>query len=553
MGPPTHEDDTAKPDGGTTADRDPLDSRQTVDVLQKLYDVTTDTDLSFEEKIDRLLSIGVEELGLPYGFLSEISVEDLEGEQGTQTIVQATGDHEYLQPGESAPLSKAYCRKTIKSDDLLAIQNAVEAGWEGDPAYETFDLGSYIGGRVEVDEELYGTFCFASTDPREIEFSETERTLVNVLSKWASYELEQERARRDVEVQRDDLKKAQEQLRRVIDLVPDLIFAKNREGEYLLANEATADAYGYEPSEVEGRTEPELIPDMDQSEAFREDDLEVIESGEPKFIPEEPLTTADGDTRLLQTTKIPYTVPGTGEDAILGYARDVTDLKEYEAELTAQRDNMDVLNKVMRHDIRNDLQLVLAYAETAKPHVDAEGKEYLEQVLEAAREAVDITEVARDVTDVMLQTEVEPHPKNLRTVLTDVIEATRASNENALVTIEGVLPAVEVRADDMLSSVFRNLLKNAIYHNDKPVPEVTVQAEQDGDRAVVHIADNGPGIPADRTETVFQEGEMGLDSEGTGLGLYLVKTLVDRYQGDVSIEDNEPTGAVFVVELPIAT
>jgi signal transduction histidine kinase len=45
---------------------------------------------------------------------------------------------------------------------------------------------------------------------------------------------------------------------------------------------------------------------------------------------------------------------------------------------------------------------------------------------------------------------------------------------------------------------------------------------------------------------------MGLDSEGTGLGLYLVETLVDRYGGNVYIKDNDPTGAVFVVELPVS-
>ncbi|MFW5921807.1 MAG: ATP-binding protein [Halodesulfurarchaeum sp.] len=523
-----------------------------VESLQSVYDVTTSSDLSFEEKIDRLLSIGTEELELPYGFLSEITVEDLDGETGTQFISQAKGDHELLQPGESAPLSQAYCRKTIKSEDLLAIQNAVEAGWEADPAHEVFDLGSYIGGRVEVADELYGTFCFAGTEPREREFSEAERTFVRVLSKWASYELEQERARRELEVQRDDRQNTQNQLRRIIDLVPGLIFAKNREGVYLLANEATAEAYGYSPSEVEGRTEPELVPELSESESFREDDLEVIESGEPKFIPEERLTTADGETRILQTTKIPYTVPGSGEDAVLGYARDVTDLKEYEAELEAQRDNLHILNKVVRHDIRNDLQLVLAYGETVKPYVEGNGEDYIDRVLEAAREAVEITDLAKDVTDIMLRSESDLRPKNLRTALTDVLDSARSSTDKAVVRIDGQLPSVDVLADDMLDSVFRNLVKNAIYHNDKPVPEVSVTARETETHVTVRVADNGPGIPEERKSAIFEEGEMGLDSEGTGLGLYLVQTLVDRYGGAVSVEDNEPEGAVFVVELPIA-
>jgi signal transduction histidine kinase len=103
----------------------------------------------------------------------------------------------------------------------------------------------------------------------------------------------------------------------------------------------------------------------------------------------------------------------------------------------------------------------------------------------------------------------------------------------------------------MLGSVFKNLLTNAIVHNDGPVTEVTVSVTVADGAVAVRVADNGPGIPDDRKDTIFEDGEKGLDSEGTGLGLYLVQTLVDRYGGDVRVEDNEPTGAVFVVELPV--
>jgi signal transduction histidine kinase len=71
-------------------------------------------------------------------------------------------------------------------------------------------------------------------------------------------------------------------------------------------------------------------------------------------------------------------------------------------------------------------------------------------------------------------------------------------------------------------------------------------------RVVVRVADNGPGVPDDRKEAVFGRGEKGLRSTGTGLGLYLVDTLVDSYGGRVRVEDNDPEGAVFVVELPLA-
>lgn len=345
------------------------------------------------------------------------------------------------------------------------------------------------------------------------------------------------------------LERQREQLRQIIDLVPDLVFAKNRDGVYLLANETTANIYGLSPEQVEGSKEKDIIPDVDDSESFREDDLDVINSGESKVIPEEELTTAEGETRILQTTKIPYEVQGSGEDAVLGYARDVTELKEYERALERQRDNLEVLNKIVRHDIRNDLQIILTYGDVLGNYIEEDGEEYLRSIMDAGRDAVGITQTAAEVTNVMLGSETEQTPVNLRSVLNTQMERVRTNHERALISADGTVPEVEVLADDMLESVFRNLLNNAIVHNDKELPEVTVSATADEEVVRVRIADNGPGIPDDKKEQMFQEGEKGLDSEGTGIGLYLVQTLVDRYGGAVWIEDNEPDGSVFIVEL----
>jgi len=95
-------------------------------------------------------------------------------------------------------------------------------------------------------------------------------------------------------------------------------------------------------------------------------------------------------------------------------------------------------------------------------------------------------------------------------------------------------------------------MKNAIQHNDKPVSEVTVSAAVAADTVTVQVADNGPGVPDDHKAEIFGKGETGLDSAGTGLGLYLVETLVSAYDGSVSVTDNDPEGAVFVVTLPHA-
>jgi len=229
---------------------------------------------------------------------------------------------------------------------------------------------------------------------------------------------------------------------------------------------------------------------------------------------------------------------------------DITTRVTYERQLETQRDNLEVLNQVVRHDIRNDLQLVLAYADTLTEYVNADGAAYVEQVLTAARDAVEITETARDVTQVMLQSDTDRYPVSLQQILEAEVDNVRSSHERAVVYIENTIPDVDVLADEMLESLFRNLLKNAIRHNDKEIPSVTVTATRADTHVRVRITDNGPGIPDAHKEQIFEEGEKGLDSDGTGLGLHLVKTLVTRYDGRVWVEDNDPDGSIFVVELP---
>jgi len=223
-------------------------------------------------------------------------------------------------------------------------------------------------------------------------------------------------------------------------------------------------------------------------------------------------------------------------------------------QLKRQRDDLRLLNQVMRHDIRNDLQLVEAYAELLDDHVDEAGEEYLDVIKQSAQSAVSLTTTVRTLAEVMLREDAEPSRLSLNRVLSQQIEEVRAGYSEAVFTVEGSFPEAEVVADEMLSSVFRNLLRNAVQHNDETPPNVTVSAsinEADG-VAEVRIADNGPGIPADQRDEIFGKGEKGLDSPGAGIGLYLVRSLVEMYGGDVWIEDNEPKGAIFVVRLSLA-
>jgi len=237
-----------------------------------------------------------------------------------------------------------------------------------------------------------------------------------------------------------------------------------------------------------------------------------------------------------------------GEPALHALVRDITERKVYERRLEEQRDNLDVLNQMLRHDVRNDLQLVTAYAELVAEQCNGEIEEHIGTLLASAEHAVELTETAGEMADVMLSADERLENVDLRPVLDGALEEVRSAYPDAVVTVESSVPSVTVQAGSMLGSVFRNLLKNAVQHNDKAVPEVTVSVTVD-EAVVVRIADNGPGIPSDRRDAIFGKGETSLESSGTGLGLYLVETLVDSYRGAVRIEPNEPDGVVFAVEL----
>ncbi len=223
-----------------------------------------------------------------------------------------------------------------------------------------------------------------------------------------------------------------------------------------------------------------------------------------------------------------------------------------ENRLKQQRDNLQLLNQVMRHDIRNDLQLVGAYAELLDDHVDEEGERYLEIIKENTDSAVALTTTVRDLAEVMLREEAEPEQVSLDHILSQQVEELRSAYPETVLTVEGSFPDEMVIADDMLSSVFRNLLQNAVQHNDETPPTIEVSATVAEDTVEVRIADNGPGVPEHLREEVFGKGEKGLDSPGAGIGLYLVRSLIETYGGEVWIEDNDPKGAVFVVELKLA-
>jgi signal transduction histidine kinase len=120
------------------------------------------------------------------------------------------------------------------------------------------------------------------------------------------------------------------------------------------------------------------------------------------------------------------------------------------------------------------------------------------------------------------------------------------------VTVDVSVPDdVTVIADDLLDEVVGNVLTNAVEHGGPGETTIRIRMEPAGETVTLRIEDDGPGVPDERKEAIFERGES--ESGGSGFGLYFVRTMMDAYRGSVHVRDNHPSGSVFVFEFPTAT
>ncbi|WP_135823995.1 hybrid sensor histidine kinase/response regulator [Halorussus ruber] len=225
--------------------------------------------------------------------------------------------------------------------------------------------------------------------------------------------------------------------------------------------------------------------------------------------------------------------------------------KKNEQELARRTEQLAILNQILEHDIRNDMNVVHGTGQLLREQVsDADHEELLDRMLDNSEHVVELTETVSTLLETITGDQ-DPNlePVDAGRVLESEVRKIRTSHGDATVVVDGEIPDATVQANNMLSSVFSNLLNNAVQHNDAEEPTIEVGVEDRGETIAISIADDGPGVPDAQKETIFGRGEQGLDSSGTGIGLYLVDTLVSQYGGSVRVEDNDPRGAVFVVEL----
>ncbi|MFB6361719.1 MAG: GAF domain-containing protein [Halobacteriales archaeon] len=516
-------------------------------VLVKLYQVGAENVLTFEEKAERILAIGCEYLDLPYGFLTRI-------QDDVQEIVHAVGDHELLQPEESAPMEQSYCRKTVQSDGLVGLQDARAELGEDDPAYELFELGCYIGTKIMIGENLYGTFCFAAPHDREREFSAGEREVIKLLGQWAGYELQRQRF--------------EERLRGLHQISQRLLGAETTDEVAEITVETVADLFDLPVSAFwEYDANQDVLRPVAESEAARQvvGEAPTFERGEALMWESfdsgeirnyEDLSNLPGtynpETPLRSEVHVPCgthgmltssaTEPRAFDDidseglrllgALITEAMTAVKREERLAErgeaLQRQNERLEEFADVVAHDLRNPLTGAVGSLEIARETNEPRFFDRVEQSLERMEALIDeLLEIARgDRQAVSVRTHrLEP-----------IVEEAWSYTEAPEATLNIDAPLREIRADETrLLQLFGNLFRNSVEHGGHDVGvEVGLLADDQG----FYVADDGPGFSAE-SHTQIEEAAERNELAELGIGLMSVADVVEAHGWELSAPETD--------------
>ena len=364
-------------------------------------------------------------------------------------------------------------------------------------------------------------------------------------------------------VERWERQRELEQYERIVETMDDAALIVDRDWNIVYADSDTLEQADLTTEQIRGTPAMEVAEtfftsqnELDHYETVLQEVFEGDGKTEPlRFEVSVELPDTDG----MQEYQVSPLVRGDEVAAAVLIARDITEQKQRETELQTTSEQLEVLNSILRQDIKNDAQTIGLWVEKLQPAVPETHQDELARLTQATGHIRELTENSRSLIKAVTQGELEAEPVRLDEILQTEVESAQTRFPDAELTVEASLPETVVSANGTLSSVVRNLLNNAVQHNHGQT-RVSARVEQGDGTVHLRVLDNGPGVPDSQKDSIFGKGERGLASEGTGIGLYLVTQLVQSYGGSVWVEDraapsgsdDDHDGAAFVVELPAA-
>mgnify|MGYP006282943351 CR=1 FL=1 len=333
---------------------------------------------------------------------------------------------------------------------------------------------------------------------------------------------------------RKERERALRKYRQLVEAARDPMFVLDAEGHVTLYNEAMARIV--DADELEGRALTALFEAGERGQIATL--LDGLRTGESEWEQYElRLTEESGSERLYEAT-----VGALRDDArfagTVGTLRDITerDRRTHELDLLKQ-----VLDRVLRHNIRSQLTVVQSYAEQLRDGT-VERQVAGESILDSVDSLLATSEKAREI-ERLVDNETDRRTLDLATVASTAVDSVAADHPDSVYEVE--VPSVRVRAHPALETAVRNAVENAVVHTDDSAVRLTARVTDDS--VELRISDDGPGIPDTDLSAIEERAETPLQHT-SGAGLWLIDWVVDRSGGALAF-DSDGDGTTVRIEL----
>ncbi|MFN2529935.1 MAG: PAS domain S-box protein [Pyrinomonadaceae bacterium] len=345
-------------------------------------------------------------------------------------------------------------------------------------------------------------------------------------------------------------------LTNILESARESIYAVDRDGFFKWCNSATLRGLGYERSEFIGRQLLDMVHESDRQ--LVQEKLNAAICGEPQTY-EMRYFGYDGSLRYARVDNSPLVVDSRAT-GVLGIARDITKQKE-ERERAARADKLRALGQLasgVAHDFNNSLAAILGRAQLLRRQLKDDGLIRNLDIIQTAAE--DAAATVRRIQTFARKSQVKEFEMlDLRSLLHDAIEITRTRWQNEA-RARGLEYRVELDAESgpsangsasELREVFVNLIVNAVDAMPKG-GTVAISCRRHGSKLHLEFADNGTGMPEDVKEKVFEPFFTTKGAQGTGLGLSVSYSIIERHGGSISVTSEVGEGTIFRIKLPAA-
>ncbi len=334
-----------------------------------------------------------------------------------------------------------------------------------------------------------------------------------------------------------DLEEERDFVKKFLETSPVFFVAIDPERKVRMMNKTMLKRLGYSEEEVMGEDYvSEFIPESDRREL--EKVFDRIKAGK-KTINENKVLTKEGEEILIEWRGRPIFGENGELDYFFGVGIDINDRKEAEK-------REEFLHSLLRHDLRNKNQIAEGYLELIMDYnLPEKAEEYLGKINRAIEEGIELIEKVRTLRQ--LKNEENPKEIRINSLLEKVVEDYQSMTENGDIEFVYSGDSIEALGGNLLEEALSNLIENSVKHGDCDKIRISC-CENDGEVIIV-VEDDGIGISDEVRGKVFRRGFREGENAGSGLGLYLVREIVNSYGGSVEIKDSELGGARFDVFL----